>query len=147
MSWTRMGLKKIGRSPSAVCVTLPFVILHARFSESDIVTADFTKHLNRLRQHASQREYGKLHPRQGQLLLWRVCPLSTGPDNTSQMLPLAHRRRRARRRHSLRVSLPASRRYQQMRASVNRKGPSAQANMKDKSDRATNEQVLDPRGH
>jgi RIO kinase 1 len=28
---------------------------------------------------------------------------------------------------------------------VNRKGPSARANMKDKSDRATNEQVLDPR--
>ncbi len=28
---------------------------------------------------------------------------------------------------------------------VNRKGPSATANMKDKSDRATNEQVLDPR--
>lgn len=28
---------------------------------------------------------------------------------------------------------------------VNRKGPSAHANMKDKSDRATNEQVLDPR--
>ena len=32
-----------------------------------------------------------------------------------------------------------------MGASVNRKGPSAHANMKDKSDRATNEQVLDPR--
>ncbi|KZV88926.1 RIO1-domain-containing protein [Exidia glandulosa HHB12029] len=30
-------------------------------------------------------------------------------------------------------------------AGVNRKGPSATANMKDKSDRATNEQVLDPR--
>lgn len=30
-------------------------------------------------------------------------------------------------------------------ASVNRKGPSAHANIKDKSDRATNEQVLDPR--
>lgn len=33
----------------------------------------------------------------------------------------------------------------QMGASVNRKGPSAYANMKDKSDRATSEQVLDPR--
>ena len=32
-----------------------------------------------------------------------------------------------------------------MGASVNRKGPSAHANMKDKADRATNEQVLDPR--
>ena len=30
-------------------------------------------------------------------------------------------------------------------ASINRKGPSAHANVKDKSDRATNEQVLDPR--
>ncbi len=28
---------------------------------------------------------------------------------------------------------------------MNRKGPSSYANMKDKSDRATNEQVLDPR--
>jgi RIO kinase 1 len=28
---------------------------------------------------------------------------------------------------------------------INRKGPSSYANMKDKSDRATNEQVLDPR--
>ena len=33
----------------------------------------------------------------------------------------------------------------QMGVGVNRKGPSATANMKDKSDRATNEQVLDPR--
>lgn len=32
-----------------------------------------------------------------------------------------------------------------MGVGVNRKGPSAHANMKDKSDRATNEQVLDPR--
>jgi len=32
-----------------------------------------------------------------------------------------------------------------MGVGVNRKGPSAYANMKDKSDRATNEQVLDPR--
>lgn len=32
-----------------------------------------------------------------------------------------------------------------MGAGVNRKGPSAHANVKDKSDRATNEQVLDPR--
>lgn len=32
-----------------------------------------------------------------------------------------------------------------MGVGVNRKGPSATANIKDKSDRATNEQVLDPR--
>lgn len=32
-----------------------------------------------------------------------------------------------------------------MGAGINRKGPSSYANMKDKSDRATNEQVLDPR--
>ena len=32
-----------------------------------------------------------------------------------------------------------------MGAGVNRKGPSSYANIKDKSDRATNEQVLDPR--
>jgi len=32
-----------------------------------------------------------------------------------------------------------------MGVGVNRKGPSAHANAKDKSDRATNEQVLDPR--
>jgi RIO kinase 1 len=32
-----------------------------------------------------------------------------------------------------------------MGVAVTRKGPSAQANMKDKSDRATSEQVLDPR--
>jgi RIO kinase 1 len=32
-----------------------------------------------------------------------------------------------------------------MGVGVNRKGPSAHANIKDKSDRATNEQVLDPR--
>ena len=32
-----------------------------------------------------------------------------------------------------------------MGVGVNRKGPSAHANLKDKSDRATNEQVLDPR--
>jgi RIO kinase 1 len=32
-----------------------------------------------------------------------------------------------------------------MGVGVNRKGPSSYANAKDKSDRATNEQVLDPR--
>ena len=32
-----------------------------------------------------------------------------------------------------------------MGVGINRKGPSSYANMKDKSDRATNEQVLDPR--
>jgi hypothetical protein len=32
-----------------------------------------------------------------------------------------------------------------MGISTNKKGPSERANMKDKSDRATNEQVLDPR--
>ncbi len=32
-----------------------------------------------------------------------------------------------------------------MGVGVNKKGPSSYANMKDKSDRATNEQVLDPR--
>lgn len=32
-----------------------------------------------------------------------------------------------------------------MGVGVNRKGPSSYANQKDKSDRATNEQVLDPR--
>lgn len=32
-----------------------------------------------------------------------------------------------------------------MGVGINRKGPSAHANVKDKSDRATNEQVLDPR--
>ncbi|KAF8920570.1 RIO1 family-domain-containing protein [Mucidula mucida] len=35
--------------------------------------------------------------------------------------------------------------YASMGVGVNRKGPSATANIKDKSDRATNEQVLDPR--
>ncbi len=35
--------------------------------------------------------------------------------------------------------------YHGLGCSINKKGPSATANMKDKSDRATSEQVLDPR--
>lgn len=48
-------------------------------------------------------------------------------------------------KYSSRISQIDTPYQHQLGVGVNRKGPSSYANMKDKSDRATSEQVLDPR--
>ncbi|CAA7261589.1 unnamed protein product [Cyclocybe aegerita] len=114
---------------------------------------DFTKQYNRLRQHAAVRTGNAQgtaaslkqdttvaalpvvnHP--------KIVPSSSKPtgitrkDRTSnQLVALSKYNSRLAK-----IDVPYV-----MGVGVNRKGPSAHANLKDKSDRATNEQVLDPR--
>ena len=120
---------------------------------------DFTKQYNRLRQHVAVRTgnaQGILkahnqsvavaslpavnHPRSATISsssnpLFKSAT-SLGKDRTSdQLAALAKYNSRLAK-----IDVPYI-----MGVGVNRKGPSAHANLKDKSDRATNEQVLDPR--
>lgn len=115
---------------------------------------DFTKQYNRLRQHVAVfngEAQGKLQSiTRNSTAVASLPPInkprpsarSTGvaahlqPNKTTDQLS-------ALMKYSSRISkidMPY-----EMGVSVNRKGPSAHANMKDKSDRATSEQVLDPR--
>ena len=110
---------------------------------------DFTKHYNRLRQHVAVRT-GNVQGTSSSLhQSVSVAPLpavnrtrskagsgSTGPaQDKDQLTALAKYTSRIAK-----IDVPYV-----MGVGVNRKGPSAHANVKDKSDRATNEQVLDPR--
>lgn len=114
---------------------------------------DFTKQYNRLRQHAAVRtgnaqgtSSAHTHatvaalpavnvPKSAKVKKATTKPIG-GKDSTSdQLAALAKYNSRLAK-----IDAPYV-----MGVGVNRKGPSAHANMKDKSDRATNEQVLDPR--
>ncbi|KAF8798965.1 RIO1-domain-containing protein [Phlegmacium glaucopus] len=120
---------------------------------------DFTKQYNRLRQHVAVRTGNAQgfstahnqsvavaplpavnHPRSATISA-SSNPLSKsaialGKDRTSdQLAALAKYNSRLAK-----IDVPYV-----IGVGVNRKGPSAHANLKDKSDRATNEQVLDPR--
>jgi RIO kinase 1 len=111
----------------------------------EIVEKDFTKQYNRLRQHlAVQSGYADGVPssiRQSTSVASyptvnhpKGAPSSRLPAS-DQLLALAKYSSRLAK-----IEVPYT-----MGIGVNRKGPSSYANMKDKSDRATNEQVLDPR--
>ncbi|PPQ91448.1 hypothetical protein CVT25_014147 [Psilocybe cyanescens] len=119
---------------------------------------DFTKQYNRLRQHAAVRT-GNAHglssainksaavatlppvnhpkgPVASSSNLSSKAAVVPGKDRTvDQLAALAKYNSRLAK-----IDVPYV-----MGVGVNRKGPSAHANIKDKSDRATNEQVLDPR--
>jgi RIO kinase 1 len=109
--------------------------------------ADFTKQYNRLRQHVAVRSGSAQGTTSAlnQKATVASLPAVNQPkavkaqpakDKTSdQLAALSKFSSRLAK-----IDVPYT-----MGASVNRKGPSATANMKDKSDRATNEQVLDPR--
>ena len=123
------------------------------------IDQDFTKQYNRLRQHAAVRTGNAKgvstahnhsvavaslpavnHPRSTtNASSSNAASISTtfsGKDRTSdQLAALAKYNSRLAK-----IDVPYI-----MGVGVNRKGPSAHANLKDKSDRATNEQVLDPR--
>ncbi|KAJ7288290.1 RIO1-domain-containing protein [Mycena rebaudengoi] len=109
---------------------------------------DFTKHYNRLRQHVAVRTGNAQGTSSalGKNSVVAAIPAVNHPaakstaaapkDRTSdQLAALSKFTSRIAK-----IDVPYS-----MGVGVNRKGPSATANMKDKSDRATNEQVLDPR--
>jgi RIO kinase 1 len=125
----------------------------------DRIYLDFTKQYNRLRQHVAVRTGNAQgiskahnqsvtvaslpavnHPRSATISS-SSNPLSKsatslGKDRTSdQLAALAKYNSRLAK-----IDVPYI-----MGVGVNRKGPSAHANLKDKADRATNEQVLDPR--
>jgi RIO kinase 1 len=138
---------------------------------SDLPIADFTKHYNRLRQHVAVRTGAAegvsssiQHAAVAALPavnLPRVPPKassssSKAPSSSKYILPSGQSSKDkttnqleayAQKYNSKLAGIESS--YtdtlQGMGVGVNRKGPSAHANMKDKSDRATNEQVLDPR--
>ncbi|KAF7365166.1 Serine/threonine-protein kinase RIO1 [Mycena venus] len=83
---------------------------------------DFTKHFNRLRQHVAQQRQPANGP-------------TTRDRATDQLAALAKYSSKIAK-----IDVPYM-----MGVGVNRKGPSSYANMKDRADRATTEQVLDPR--
>jgi len=116
-----------------------------------LLWADFTKQYNRLRQHVAVRSHNdSAKTIQTSLTNSIVAPLpainrpitansATAPSRkykaTDQLTALS--------KFSSRISKIDN--PYDLGVSVNRKGPSQYANLKDKSDRATNEQVLDPR--
>jgi RIO kinase 1 len=117
------------------------------------ICLDFTKQYNRLRQHVAVRSGNAQgtssnlnqstavaalpainHPGSGTTL--SSVPRPVAKDKTTdQLAALAKYNSRLAK-----IDVPYV-----LGVGVNRKGPSATANLKDKSDRATNEQVLDPR--
>ncbi|KAF8528047.1 RIO1-domain-containing protein [Hysterangium stoloniferum] len=119
----------------------------------EIAERDFTKQYNRLRQHVAARS-GTSDPPASSVansiaVPTRIVPLpavnrlrapasapSIPQKNSEQLVALS--------KYSSRLA-QIDQPYGLMGISSNKKGPSERANMKDKSDRATNEQVLDPR--
>ncbi|KAF9241115.1 RIO1-domain-containing protein [Melanogaster broomeanus] len=114
----------------------------------EIAERDFTKQYNRLRQHVAVRS-GNAHG----------VTSSINQNATVASLPAVNRPRTAtvhvNAKDKTADQLAALAKYSSriskidqpyvMGVGVNRKGPSSYANAKDKSDRATSEQVLDPR--
>ncbi|KAI0259799.1 RIO1 family-domain-containing protein [Gloeopeniophorella convolvens] len=120
-------------------------LARAEDEDWEVAERDFTKQYNRLRQHLAvnagnaQGVASSIKQSASVASLPAVnrpklpsTPKTPAPD---QLLALAKYSSRLAK-----VDVPYM-----MGVGVNRKGPSSYANMKDKSDRATNEQVLDPR--
>ncbi|KAG2338467.1 RIO1-domain-containing protein [Suillus weaverae] len=133
-------MMKIGRSQNGVSCILPH-------DDRCLIILDFTKQYNRLRQHVAVRTGNAQGITSSINHAAVVAPLPAvnkprsavpvhAKDKTADQLAVLSK-------YSSRIA-----RIDQpyvMGASVNRKGPSSYANAKDKSDRATSEQVLDPR--
>jgi RIO kinase 1 len=121
-------------------------LAHRRWS------TDFTKQYNRLRQHVAVRTGNARGTTSSinQSASIAVLPAVNHPRSaTVETIQNAHAKDKttdqlaALAKYTSRIAkidVPYV-----MGVSVNRKGPSAHANMKDKADRATTEQVLDPR--
>jgi len=111
----------------------------------EIVEKDFTKQYNRLRQHLAVHSGNAdgVPSSIRQFTSVASYPTVNRPKGaTSSRLPASDQLLALAKYTSrlAKIDLPYM-----MGVGVNRKGPSSYANMKDKSDRATNEQVLDPR--
>ncbi|KAH7100336.1 RIO1-domain-containing protein [Auriculariales sp. MPI-PUGE-AT-0066] len=133
----------------------------------EISERDFTKQYNRLKQHIAVRTgrddakdvaRSATNDSTRALLPAINAPGKSNSSNSAAKVPLPSTATKARTEDQLqalakytsrlaKIDAPYARPQglEGLGAGVNRKGPSATANMKDKSDRATNEQVLDPR--
>lgn len=131
---------KIGRSQSEVSYISPR-------NYRCLIIPDFTKQYNRLRQHVAVRTGNAQGVTSSINRAAVVAPLPA--VNKPRSAVAVHARDKtadqltALSKYSSRIA--AIDQPYVMGASVNRKGPSSYANAKDKSDRATSEQVLDPR--
>jgi len=130
----------------------PFKMLSSKSSSSD-----FTKQYNRLRQHVAVRTGNaqgvcSAHRHSAVALLPVVNhPKSAASSSSLGSKPISSAITKDKTTDQLAALAKYNSRLAKidvpyvMGVGVNRKGPSAHANLKDKSDRATNEQVLDPR--
>ncbi|KAH9947589.1 RIO1-domain-containing protein [Amylocystis lapponica] len=130
-----------------------FHTLRAEDEDWEIAERDFTKQYNRLRQHvavrtgAAQGFASSINARTAVASL----PAVNRPRNVPQTTSSAATHVKDKTTDQLQALSKYSSRLRNidmpydLGVGVNRKGPSATANFKDKSDRATNEQVLDPR--
>ncbi|KAG1833987.1 RIO1-domain-containing protein [Suillus subalutaceus] len=115
----------------------------------EVAERDFTKQYNRLRQHVAVRTGNAQGVASSINRAAVVAPLPAVNKPRSLSAVPAHAKDKTT--NQLAVLSKYSSRIAKidqpyvMGASVNRKGPSSYANAKDKSDRATSEQVLDPR--
>ncbi|KAG1822736.1 RIO1 family-domain-containing protein [Suillus subaureus] len=115
----------------------------------EVAERDFTKQYNRLRQHVAVRTGNAQGTPSSINRAAVVAPLPAVNKPRSLNAVPAHAKDKTT--NQLAVLSKYSSRIAKidqpyvMGASVNRKGPSSYANAKDKSDRATSEQVLDPR--
>ncbi|KAI0822312.1 RIO1 family-domain-containing protein [Trametes gibbosa] len=133
-----------------------FRTLRAEDEDWEIAERDFTKQYNRLRQHvairtgAAQGVASALNSRASVATLPAVNrPRPARAISTPSTSQQQHHKDKTE--NQLQALSKYSSRLRNLdmpydlSVGVNRKGPSATANMKDKSDRATSEQVLDPR--
>ena len=116
-----------------------------------LLSADFTKQYNRLRQHVAVRSHNDSANTISTSLTKSIVaplpainrPITTNAVTTPSRKDKTVDQLAALSKFSSRIS-KIDQPYD-LGVSVNRKGPSQHANLKGKSDRATNEQVLDPR--
>jgi RIO kinase 1 len=119
-----------------------------RWPTTDPCVSDFTKQFNRLRQHLLVRTghapglTSSLAPSTSVAPLPAVNHATTAPKTGHSKDPTANQLTALAKFSSrlAKIDVPYT-----MGVGINRKGPSSYANIKDKSDRATSEQVLDPR--
>ncbi|KAI0346039.1 RIO1-domain-containing protein [Trametopsis cervina] len=131
-----------------------FNTLRAEDEDWEVAERDFTKQYNRLRQHVAVRTgdaHGTRSSTNGRETV-AALPAVNRPRPTKQAAPVASSATtKDKTQNQLQALSKFSSRLKNLDmpydlgVGVNRKGPSATANMKDKSDRATTEQVLDPR--
>ncbi|EPQ54934.1 hypothetical protein GLOTRDRAFT_106261 [Gloeophyllum trabeum ATCC 11539] len=110
----------------------------------EIAERDFTKQYNRLRQHVAVRA-GQARASSSAPTTVPLPALNRPRQPNPSLNPSGQRDKTADQLHALSKYSSRLANISQPWVGVNRKGPSATANMKDKSDRATNEQVLDDR--